>query len=131
MDSLIIFARWHQCALPSSTCFLGPTRVHIVNSILIGSAVFCTTHSRSSLYFTMGRRFPLKISPLHRVMWNPAQQMLLWAHLSPQPKRHLNHLSRFCRVHVRDRDRQINRRRDHATLSVTISRIYIMLQRGL
>ena len=22
-----------------------------------------------------------------------------WAHLSPQPKRHLDHLSRFCRAH--------------------------------
>jgi len=37
-------------AIPSNTWFLGPTRVFIPNSISIGSAVFCTSHRKVSLY---------------------------------------------------------------------------------
>jgi len=40
MDGSFVFARWRQCAPQSNTCFLGPSRVHIPNSISIGSAVF-------------------------------------------------------------------------------------------
>jgi len=39
MDGSIIFTRWCQRALPSNTCFLGPSQVHNQNSISIGSAV--------------------------------------------------------------------------------------------
>jgi len=42
---------------------------------------------------------------------------------SPHPKRHLNRFSGFCKAH--DRDRPTDRRTDHATLSVTIGRIYV------
>jgi len=45
---------------------------------------------------------------------------------SPQPKRHLDRFSRFCTAH--DRDRQTDRRRDHATPSVTVCRIYVDLR---
>jgi len=47
---------------PSNTCFLGPTRAHNPNGIL---SRFCTDHSRASLYFTMDRPFPPKITPSH------------------------------------------------------------------
>jgi len=40
MGGSVVFATWRQCAPPYNTCFLGPTRVYISNSILIGSAVF-------------------------------------------------------------------------------------------
>jgi len=40
MDGSVAFNRWHQCATPFNTGFLGPTRVHMPNGILIGSAVF-------------------------------------------------------------------------------------------
>jgi len=39
--------------------------------------------------------------------------MVPWAHSSPQPKRHLDRFSRFCRVH--DRDRQTDRPTDRQT----------------
>ena len=40
IDGSTVFARWHQCASPSNTCFLGPTRVHNPNSISIDLAIF-------------------------------------------------------------------------------------------
>jgi len=45
--------------------------------------------------------------------------MLPWAQPSLQPKQHLDQFSGFCMAH--DGDRQT----DHATLSVTIGRIYL------
>ena len=48
-----------------------------------------------------------------------------WAQTSPQPIRQLDRFGRFCRAD--DRDRQTG----HATPSVTIGRIYVVLQCGL
>ena len=48
--------------------------------------------------------------------------MLPWANPTPQPKRHLDRFSRFCRAH--DRNRQTDRT-DHATPSVTTDRTNI------
>ena len=39
MDGSVVFARLRQCAPPPNTCFLGPTWVHTLNDISIGSAV--------------------------------------------------------------------------------------------
>jgi len=39
-----------------------------------------------------------------------------WAHPSPQPKRHVDRFSRFCRAH--NRDRPTGRQTDHANRSV-------------
>jgi len=50
-------------------------------------------------------------------------EMVPWAHPSPQPKRHLDRFSRFCRAHKCDR--QTDRQTDHATRSLTIDRIYV------
>jgi len=55
--------------------------------------------------------------------------MVPWANPSPHPKRHLDWFSHFCRAH--DYDRQINQETDHASLSVTIGHIYIVLWCGL
>ena len=44
-------------------------------------------------------------------------------HPSPNAKRHLDWLSRFCRAH--DRDRQTDWQTDHANPSVTIGRLYV------
>jgi len=51
---------------------------------------------------------------------DPIEYMLFWAHLSPQPKRHLDWFSRYCRAHCRPTDQLT----DHATWSVTIGHIY-------
>jgi len=72
MDGSVVFARWHQCAshLISLTSFLGSTQVHIPNGFLIGSAL---ARGRQSLYFTMGRPFPIKIAPI----WTPSNAWFL------------------------------------------------------
>jgi len=55
--------------------------------------------------------------------------MIPWAHPRPQPKRHLVRFSRFCRAH--HCHRQTDRQTDHATPSLTIGRIYVVLRCGL
>jgi len=57
-DGSIVFARWRQCAPPWPTWFSVP------NCISIGTAVFCTAHSRISLYFTTAAIFSLTVAPL-------------------------------------------------------------------
>jgi len=54
---------------------------------------FCTAHRRVSLYFTMGRHF----SPQNCQF--QLGDLVTWAHPSPQPKRHLDRLCRFCKAH--------------------------------
>jgi len=106
---------------PPNTCFLGPTRVQMPNGISIGSAVFeqLTADSRC----TLQRPFPLKLpfptgdlTTIH----------VPWAHPGPQPKRHLDRFSRFCRAHYCDR--LPDRPTDHATRSVTIGRIGVCMR---
>jgi len=75
-----------------------------------------------SLYFTMGRPFPPQIAPSHRdVDSHPIHGSL--GPPSPQPKRQLDRLSHFYRVHYCDG--QTDRQTDHATRSVTVGRIYV------
>jgi len=50
---------------------------------------------RVSLYFTMGCPFPQKL-PLPMKGFGTSSNTIPWAHLSPQPKQHLNRFSRFC-----------------------------------
>jgi len=85
--------------------------------------LFCTDDHKVSLYFTMWRPFPLKVAPSHGGIGTPIKCMVPWAHLSPQPKRHLDRCSRFCRAH-RQTDRPTDRPTDHATQLVTIGCIY-------
>jgi len=56
---------------------------------------FCTAHSRKSLYFTTGDPFP-KVAPSHAGIWTLSNPNLIpWAILSPQYKRHNDRFSRF------------------------------------
>jgi len=64
MDGSIVFARWRQCAphlTHASMGHPGPYPKWHLNRF----SDCCTAHSRESLYFTMGRLFPLKIAHLH------------------------------------------------------------------
>jgi len=61
--------------------------------------------------------FPQKIAHSHVATWTPIL-LVPWAHLSPQPKRHLDRFSRFCRAHD-----CVNRQTHHATRSVIRGRI--------
>ena len=65
MDSSIIFTRLRQRAPPSNTCFLGPTRVHIPNGILIGSAIFAQLTAEGPYTLQWAAHFPLKIAHVH------------------------------------------------------------------
>jgi len=59
---------------------------------------FCTDDRRASLYFTMGRPFSPSKLPLPMEDLDPH---LIHGSLppSPQPKRHLDRFSHFCRSH--------------------------------
>jgi len=52
---------------------------------------------------------------------DPIEYMVSWAHLSPQPKQHLDRFSHLCRAHCRPTDQLTA----HATWSVTTGCIYI------
>jgi len=103
MDGSMIFARWRQCAphlygLPCAHPSPQPKRhLHRFSH-------FCTAH-RTVSHFTMALLFPSKVQncPLPWGIWTPIEYMVPWAHPSPQPKRHLDRLSRFCRATVTDR----------------------------
>jgi len=54
--------------------------------------------------------------------------MIPWAHVSPQPKRHLDRFSRFCRVYKCVTDQQT----DHDIRSITkAASTYVVLRCGL
>jgi len=73
------------------------TSVHNPNgfSIKVQPMVF-----RVCLYFTIGRVCPPeKIFPLSSGDPAPTKHIVTLAHHSPQPERHLDRFSRFCRSH--------------------------------
>ena len=74
---------------------------------------FRTGDRKVSLYFTMGRPFPLKIVPSHERTGPNLIYMVPWAHPSPQPKRHLNRFSSFAGITIySETDRHIDRPTD-------------------
>jgi len=107
--SLSVPSRWIICT---------PSDTRLLRKWIHNFSCFCTAHGRASLYFTTRLHFPPKIAPSHGGIWTPSNTVP-WAHPSPQPKRHLDRLSRFCRAHNCDR------LTDHITRSVTIGRIYV------
>ena len=85
----------------------------------------CTDDRRVSLYFTMGAPlFSLETAPSHGGSGPPFNTLVPWAHPSPQPKRHLNLLNRFCRDNDHDRQTDLQTT-EHSNRSVTISRINV------
>jgi len=57
-------------------------------------------HCILSLYFTMGQDMPTKTALSTRAIWARTKYMVPRAHLSPQPKQHLDRFIRFCRAHA-------------------------------
>jgi len=72
---------------PSNASFLGPTRVHNSNNILIGSAVIAQVLSECRRA-CCGMPFPLKIIPSCWEIWLPSNTWSL-VHPTQHPKRHL------------------------------------------
>jgi len=58
----MVFNRWHQCASPPNTSFLGPNQVHNPNGISIGSAIFAQLTAECHRA-CLGMSCPLKIAP--------------------------------------------------------------------
>ena len=81
---------------------------------------FAQLASKSPYTLQSADPFPIKISHSQDRISTPIEHMVPLAHQSPQPKQHLNRFSYICRAHDRDRPT------DHATLSVTIGRIYVL-----
>jgi len=125
MDDSIVFARWQQCACPCNTCFPGPTQVHNLNSISIGSAIFL--HSSRICRYALQRSAlsPLKIVPSHG---RSGPHLTNTWFLRPTQILNPNHISIGSAVFARQArycDRQTDRQTDHATRSVTIDHIYV------
>jgi len=103
--------------------FLGSTRRSNPNGIWFNH--FCTAHGRASLYFTMGRPFPLQIAflygesgtpsntwflrPTHGESGTPSKTWFLRLTRVFNPKWHLDRFSRFAGLTIatdRHTDRQ-------------------------
>jgi len=69
MDNSIVFGRWRQCA-HDLTHFLGPTQVHILNGVLINSALFAQLTSDCPTLYNR--------EPLH-----PQNCSFAWGYLDP------------------------------------------------
>jgi len=76
--------------------YLGPSKVSNPKRHLDWFSHFCTAHGK---WYT-SQQLPLSPSnlPLHIGDLNPILYMVPWAHLSPEPKRHLDSFSCFCRA---------------------------------
>jgi len=84
--------------LPSNLWFLGPVRTHNQNGITIGSAVFAQMTAECPYTSQWAAPIPRQNCSFP---WGsgPLSYMVPWAHPSPQPKRHIDWFSRFCRAH--------------------------------
>jgi len=76
--------------------FLGPPESKSQTASQSGQPFFCTAHCSSRQSVAILYNWPtLKITPSH----GGSGPMIHWAQSSPQPKRHLDRFSRFCRAH--------------------------------
>ena len=82
----------------------------------------CTAHGRKSPYLQWVL-LSSKIAPSNGGISTPSNTWVPWAHQSPQPERHLDWFSCFCRADLSDR--LTDRPTDHATQSVTIGCICV------
>jgi len=69
-----------------------------IPNISTGSAIFVQLTAQCRYTLQWAAPFPIQIIPLHGGSGLPSNTMP-WAHLSPQPKWHLNRFSRFWRAH--------------------------------
>jgi len=84
---------------PFNERFLELIRAHNPNGISIGSAVFAQMIAQYPYTLQWDAPPPpLKIAHSHGEIWTPSNTWF-WVHPSPQPKRHLDRFSRFCRAH--------------------------------
>jgi len=113
-----------RSGLPSHTCFLGFTQVHIPNGISIDSAVLYSSRS-SVLYFRTSRSFPRqKVLLLMRGSGLTSNSWFLGL-TRPHNANGISIGSTVFAGLTSVTDRPTNRPTDHATRSVTIGHIYV------
>jgi len=130
VDGSIVFARWHQCAHPSNTCFLGTTRVHIPNGIWISTAAFAQLTGESPYTLQRATPFPPQNFPFTR---DPDPHLTHGSLGPPESQRRIG-ISTGSAVTAEFTimtDRPTDRQTDHVTPSVTIGHIYVVLKCGL
>ena len=134
MNGSVVFARLHQCAPPSKTCFPRPTRVQIPNGISIGSADVAQLTAESPCTLQWAASFPTQNCPFAWGIWTPSNTWFL------KSTRVLvqNNISICSAVSAglsivteRPTDSQTERPTHNATWSVTIGRISVVLRCGL
>jgi len=82
--------------------FFWPVRAHNPNGSTIGSVIFAQITAECPYTLQWATPFPLKIAPSNggSPIWTPSNTWFPGRdHPSPQPKRHLDRFSRFCRAH--------------------------------
>jgi len=81
MDGSVVFTRWRHCPSPSSMCFLGPTRVHILSGILMVQLILHNSGQKVPIIYS-----GLPISPKHcPCMWEDLVPRVIHASLG-QPQ---------------------------------------------
>ena len=118
MDDSSVFTRWHQCARHLIMLPWAHPSAHLKQHLDWFSRLW-TAKRVTTLH--NGPPFPPQTCP---IPWE-SRSLVPWAYTSQQKQRHLDQFNRFCRGHYSDR------LTDHATLSVTIGRIYSALQCSL
>jgi len=124
MDGSVVFARFHQCAphlIHASLAHPNPQPKQHLDRF----SHFCTAHGRASVYFTMGRPSPSKLTiPMGDLDPNlihgslsPIESWTQTASRSVQPFLHSSLLWQT--------DWQTVRPTQHATRSVTVGHIYV------
>ena len=78
------------------TTFLGPIWTHNPNDISISSAILAQMTAECPYTLQWFVHFPRQNCRFPCGMWTWG--MVPWAHLSPQPQRHLDRFSRICRA---------------------------------
>jgi len=111
-------------APPSNTCFLRPTPLRIPNGISIGSAVFAQLTAASPYTLPWAAPFPLKIAHAD----GGRRPGLIHGCLGP-PESTSSTTRRAVPLFFARLTIVTDRQTDHATPSVTISRIDVILQR--
>jgi len=124
MDGSVVFAMWCQCAphlihVP----WTHPTQHPKLYLDLYSLVLHTWQQSVPTLY--IGPTFPLKIVP-SCVDVDPVKYVFPRVHPSPQPNWNLNWFSRFSWLMV-----VADRLTGHATLTVTIGFIYVVMRCGL
>ena len=127
-DGSVVFARMCKCTPPSNTCFRGPPKSTLQTTYRsVQPFLHSSRHTVHILY--NGPPLPIQNCPFAREIWTPSNTWFIELTRVHKPNGISIGSAVFCGTD--DRDRHAARRTDHATRSVAIGRLYVVLQCGL